>query len=404
MVEKLINDFKAGAIAENIQCRPPIHLMHVVRRGRAEGGMENGIVNVCNRLPAERYRVSICALDTEETFSNRIRRANTNFLAVPKNGRGIDWSLVVRLARIFRQNRVDLVHSHNWGTFLYAVIAAKLTGIPIVHGEHGKNIGEVEGDSRPKRVLKVVLAQLVERIVTVSQALAEEWIQYGIRREKVQCIPNGVDSDRFHPRADRERCRKEFGLPSNVFLAGGVGRLDELKNFRVFVGALGVLAKAIPDIHIALLGDGPERPQLLRIAEELGIADRTHFLGYRSQSEVFMACLDLFVLPSKSEGMSNVVLEAMSTGLPIICADLPSHREVFEPEKEGVVLNYCEAESLAAKMAEMYRQPEMRKRLGSAARARAVSQFSIGQMVSSYDLLYSRHTLSTVNSSLGWKV
>lgn len=366
----------------------PFHIVHVVRRGRAEGGMENGVVNVTNRLPADRYRISICALDSEETFSSRIQRPGTEYFLLPKTGSGVDWSLVLRLAKLFRRCRADLVHSHNWGTFLYSVLAAKLVGLPIVHGEHGKNIGEIDGDRAAKRLLKRNLGRRVDRIVTVCQALAAEWVAYGIPEEKVRCIPNGVDTSRFYPRQDGRQSRKEFELPESAFLVGSIGRLDELKNYEVFIAALAKMKDHFPTIHFAVLGDGPHKDQLRDLAKELGIADRVHLLGFRNSPDLFLATLDVFVLPSKYEGMSNVVLEAMSTGMPVICADLPSHREVLIPGREGEFVNPSTAERWADTVGELYRNSERRQALGLAAREKIVARFSIGKMVGDYDRVY----------------
>ena len=365
----------------------PLHILHVVRRGRAEGGMENGIVNVTNLLP-DRHRVSICALDSEETFSLRIQRSGTEYFLLPKNGDGIDWGLVYRLARLIRSGKVDLVHSHNWGTFLYSVLAAKLAGVPIVHGEHGKNQSEVGGDGRAKRVAKRVLGRRVDQIVPVCQAIADEWIAYGVPQDRVKSIPNGVDINRFCPRPDRGACRDEFGLPESAFLVGSVGRLDELKNYEVLVQVLGKMKDDLPDIHVAILGDGPQRTMLQELAQRTGIAERVHLLGFRTRPELFLAGLDIFILPSKYEGMSNVVLEAMSTALPIVCADLRSHREIFVPGREGEIVSPCSAATFAASIDQLYRDDRRRRELGLAARARILKEFSIEQMVNSYARMY----------------
>src|SRR4051794_34375174 len=119
-----------------------IHVLHVVRRGFAGGGMENGIVNVANRLGRDRYKISLCALDSSETFSQNIRRDDSQFYLLPLKKTGVDWGLIRRLANVIRRSKADLVHSHNWGTFFYAVTAAKHAGVAILHGEHGKNPGE----------------------------------------------------------------------------------------------------------------------------------------------------------------------------------------------------------------------------------------------------------------------
>jgi sugar transferase (PEP-CTERM/EpsH1 system associated) len=394
MVETATHDTMNRETASTPAPARPFHIVHVVRRGRAEGGMENGVVNVTNRLPVDRYRVSICALDSEETFSSRIQRPGTEFFLLPKTGGGIDWGLVLRLAKMLRRCRADLVHSHNWGTFLYAVLAAKLAGVRIVNGEHGKNVGEIDGDGAAKRMVKRTLGRRVERIVTVCQSIAEEWIAYGIPEEKVLCIPNGVDTGRFYPRDDAREFRKQFGLPESVFLVGSIGRLDELKNYDVLIAALGQLKDSFPEVHLAILGDGPRKERLKALAEDLGIAERVHLLGFRNRPESFLAALDIFALPSKYEGMSNVVLEAMSSGVPIVCADLPSHREIFSPGLEGEIVNPSTEALWAEMLGELYQSTQRRRALGLAARAKVVEKFSIEKMVSDYDRLYAAYATS----------
>jgi sugar transferase (PEP-CTERM/EpsH1 system associated) len=366
----------------------PVHVMHVVRHGFAGGGMENGIINVANGLAPDRFRISVCALDSRETFSERIRRPDSKYYLLPKRGRGIDWRLVWKLSRLLRRSGVDVVHSHNWASFLYAVLAAKWAGVPILHGEHGKNAGELDETNRPKYWAKSVLGRRVNRLVTVSQALATEWAGYGVPQSKIQWIPNGVDVERFRPRTDKLAQRRKFGLPEHGCMIGSVGRLDALKNYEVLVAALGQFAREIPDGHLALMGDGPCEQRLRQKAEELGVGDRLHLLGRRPDPENFLAALDIFVLPSKTEGMSNVVLEAMAAGLPVVCADLPCHHEVFETGREGIIISPCTAGTLAECLAGLSRDPQRRESLGRAARDKVLARFNVTRMVSDYERLY----------------
>ena len=365
--------------------------MHVVRHGFAGGGMENGVINVANGLPPERFRISVCALDSAQTFSQRIRAADAEYHLLPKQGRGVHWGLVWRLARLLRQTKVDLVHSHNWATFLYAVLAAKLAGLPIIHGEHGKNPGELNETNRPKQWAKSVLGRRVDRLVTVSQAIQNEWVGYGVPAGRIQWIPNGVDVDRFRPRTDRQEQRRRFGLPEGGFVLGSIGRMDVLKNYEVLVDAFAQFAGDFPDWHLALLGDGPCALRLRRRVAELGLADRVYLPGRQPDPENFLAALDLFVLPSKTEGMSNVVLEAMASGLPVACNDLPCHHEILEPGQEGVLVAPCTAETLADAVSALCRDPERRRSLGLAARNKAVSRFNMARMVSDYERLYAEY-------------
>jgi glycosyltransferase involved in cell wall biosynthesis len=349
--------------------------------------MENGIINVTNGLSAERFRVSICALDSSETFSQRIRQPGFECRLVPKHGQGIDWPLVRRLAGQLRELDADLVHSHNWGTFIYAVLAAKLSGIPIVHGEHGKNPNEMDGDGALKALTKKILGRRVRCIVTVSQSIAAEWKTLGIPGERIRWIPNGVDIQRFRPRDDARQQRRRFGLPEDGFVIGSVGRLDALKNYGVAIEAISNMRNT-PAPVLALLGTGVEENNLRKQAADAGIADRVFFLGRHGDPENFLAALDIFVLPSKTEGMSNVVLEAMASGLPMICADLPAHREVFEPGEEGIMLSPCRAQNLEKALSALSGDTNERRRLGVRAREKAVSRFSLSRMVADYEKLY----------------
>jgi sugar transferase (PEP-CTERM/EpsH1 system associated) len=383
----------AGVADQDTQNLPrkPFHVMHVVRKGIADGGMENGIVNLAKFLPAEKYRVSVCALDSQETFSQRITRKGSDFPLLPKHGAGIAWSLIRPLANIFRKHDVDLVHSHNWGTFIYSVMAARSAGLPIVHGEHGKNLNEVAGDALPKRLIKRFIGRRADKILTVSEPLAKEWRGYGIPAAKVECIPNGVDTERFRPRTREEKiqARATLNIPVDSFVAGSIGRLDQLKNYGALLEAFITIAKRMPALHIALLGTGPLESELKQQASRSPAPERVHFLGHRRDPENFLGALDVFVLPSKYEGMSNVVLEAMSTGLPVVTADLPGHRQVFEHKKEGLIVAPCEAEPLATVLEELYGGEARRLEIGAEARARIMAEFSIEKMVAGYDALYS---------------
>ena len=373
-----------------------LHVVHVVRCGFAGGGMENGVINVTNGLPPEKYRVSICALDSSETFSDRIRLPGFESHLLPKRGERIDWPLIFRLARQLRKMDADVVHSHNWGSFIYAVLAAKLARVPVIHGEHGKNPSEVGGDGALKSWMKRTLGHRVRRVVTVSQAIAAEWEALGISRSRIRSIPNGVDVERFRPRSDAAVQRRRFGLPEDGILIGSVGRLDTLKNYSIAIKAL-TLTRMERICRLVLLGEGLEAENLALQARELGISDRVFLLGRRPDPEHFLAALDIFVLPSKIEGMSNVVLEAMASGLPVVCADLPSHREVLEDGVEGILVSPCTAENLAQVLSELAADPSRRKELGAAARKKIVSDFSLARMVASYENLYAEFAAAADN-------
>src|ERR1700730_6160440 len=149
----------------------------------------------------------------------------------------------------------DVVHSQNWRSFIYAVLAAKLARVPVIHGEHGKNPSEVEGDGALKSWMKRTLGHRIRRVVTVSQSIAAEWEALGISRSRIRSIPNGVDVEPFRPRSDAAEQRRRFGLPENGILIGSVGRLDTLKNYSIAIKAL-TLTRMERVCRLVLLGEG----------------------------------------------------------------------------------------------------------------------------------------------------
>jgi sugar transferase (PEP-CTERM/EpsH1 system associated) len=364
--------------------------MHIVRAGTFGAGMEAGIVNVSTRLP-EDFRVSLCALAPLQTFSDFLKRPGTQFFTLPpRRPDGVDWMLVPRLARLFRQAEVDLVHSHNWGTFLYSVLAARLSGTAITHGEHGKHSFELTEHNPAKDWTKRLLGRRVNRMITVSNDLRREWIErFHIPARKIVWIPNGLDVTRFRPDpADRAAARRHFGLPESGFVIGSVGRLEPMKNYAVLIDAAKIVLAKKEQVSFAVLGDGVSREELERQVAELGLADRVHLLGWRLESPRFLQTMDIFVLPSISEGMSNSVLEALATGLPVVCPALATHREVITPDVDGILMEDFTKETLAEMLLKLLDDEPERLRLSLAARETACRQFSLQRMVDRHASLY----------------
>ena len=363
------------------------HILNVVRTGRADGGMERGIINIADHLPNE-FRVSVCALDSEETFSQRMGRKDVEYYLLPKSGAGIDWSLIWRLARLFQQIKVDLVHSHNWGTFIYAVMAAAWARLPVVHGEHGGQLALSEETHALKLRTKRMLSRRIDRLVTVNPAMAEEWAAYGMPPHKIAWIPNGVDVDRFRPRADVRQLRRRFNLPEDGFIVGTVARLDPIKQQDILVEAFARLACRRCDCHLAFMGDGPSKEKLRNLAHRLGIAHRISWLGKRHDPELFLPALDVFAFPSLSEGMPFAVLEAMASGVPVVCSDLLGHRILLEKDDEGILIHPCNPQSLAEALDQLFQNRDRRHALANAARKKVLAQFNMSRMVAEYARLY----------------
>jgi sugar transferase (PEP-CTERM/EpsH1 system associated) len=298
------------------------------------------------------------------------------------------WN-ALRMARLFRAFRPDIVHTRNW-TCIDAVIGARLAGVPVViHGEHGRDASDPHGRNPFRRRVRRLLAPLVTEFVTVSRDLAR-WLteDVGIPARKVTQICNGVDTDRFLP-GDRDAARRAIGVPDGLAVVGTVGRLDPVKDhtglIRAFVEGLAHRAAVL-----VIAGDGPTRPELAALVRTLGVDDRVRLLGERDDIPLVLRALDLFVLPSVGEGISNAILEAMATGLPVVATRVGGNGELVSDGLTGRLIEPRSTAALAQAIRQYLDAPLLAKMHGRAARGRAERDFSLERMLAGYSDLYRR--------------
>src|SRR5690606_15706372 len=247
----------------------------------AVGGLENGLVNLINRLDPARFRHAVICMTEYSDFAARIRRDDVRLVALGKRP-GQDLGALARLWRCLRGLRPDIVHTRNIGT-LECQIVARLAGAPArIHGEHGFEASDVDGSNRRYRMLRRAIAPLVHRFVPMSRDLAE-WLErdIGIVRDKIFQIYNGVDAERFRPGRDRTMLPPSFDA-GDALIVGIVGRLDPIKNHAHLVAALGTLRRRYPwgeRVRAVIAGEGPARPAIEAAAREHGVADAVWLAG-----------------------------------------------------------------------------------------------------------------------------
>ncbi len=369
-------------------------IAHVVYRFDV-GGLENGVVNLINRMPAERYDHAVVALTDVTDFRHRVRRYGTTFHALAKPpGHGV--AVYRDLYRLFRTLQPSIVHTRNIAAS-EAQLPAAYAGVPVrIHGEHGWEVQDTNGGKWTHHLQRRLLKPLVHRHVALSGEI-RRYLEATVRVDPrdVAQICNGVDVSRFAPR-DRAVPRggpiaERFG--DDVFVVGTVGRLSPVKHQRLLVDAFAAaVAVAPPDVaarmRLVVAGDGPDRAMLEARVAASGAADRIWMTGSRDDVPQLMAGFDLFVLPSLAEGISNTILEAMAAGLPVVATTVGGNAELVADGETGVLVDSDDVASMADAIAGYAGAPERTVVHGRAARARATGAFSIETMVSRYADLY----------------
>ncbi|HEX2458408.1 MAG TPA: glycosyltransferase [Vicinamibacterales bacterium] len=358
-----------------------LHVMHVLFSLRM-GGTELGVVRVANGLDRSRIKTSICSCKPADAAKDRLSSDVPIFEFDRRDGN--DPRFVLQLARLLRRTKPDILHTHSWGTLVEGLIAARLAGVRrVVHGEHGT----MEMRGRNVMVQRWAWGR-VDRVLSVSSRLAERMSSsVEFPRERIRVIRNGIDTTRFTP-ARRETARRKLGLRDDDVAVGTAGRLVPVKDQATLLAALARLTSEGVRFRAILAGDGPLQSALADQAHAAGIADRVEFLGARADIEDVLAAYDVFVLSSVSEGLSNTILEAMSTGLPVVATRVGGADELVEHEHTGMLVPAGDPMAMTAAIRRLLENAALRHTMGAAGRRRTEAEFSLTRMIAAYEDMY----------------
>ena len=359
------------------------------------GGLENGVVNLINHMPAHAYRHVVIALTEVTEFRRRLVNPAVECIALHK-GPGQGARLYPRLWRLLRQLRPAIVHTRNLGA-LEMQPAAWAARVPVrVHGEHGRDVDDLDGTNRHQQRLRRLYAPFVHRYIVLSRDLGR-YLEgpVGISALRISQVYNGVDSRRFEPAggvvAPIPGC--PFHAPQH-WLIGTVGRMapvkDPLNLARAFVQALQITPAFGERARLVMVGDGPLRAQAQAVLDEAGAGALAWLPGERSDVADVMRGLNCFVLPSLAEGVSNTILEAMACGLPVVATAVGGNPELVAQGRTGCLVPAADPGALARALAELAAAPQLAGQWGRAGRADVEERFSLQAMVASYQGLYDR--------------
>jgi sugar transferase (PEP-CTERM/EpsH1 system associated) len=360
------------------------------------GGMENGLVNIINRTPPQRYRHAIICLTQAYDFARRITVPGVEVYELHKAD-GQDWSVYRRLYRLLRKLDPQIVHTRNLAALDSQLPAFFLRSAKQVHGEHGRDIYDLDGTNWKYLQLRKAMRLFIDHYIAVSRDL-EGWLlnSAGIASSRLTQIYNGVDSDKFAPlgigRPDSLLPERYDPGANKRCVIGTVGRLVAVKDQQLIIQAVVLLLERNPEwqsiLRVILVGDGPLHEELTQQIHAAGLDDIVWMTGDRDDIPELLQEIDIFVLPSLGEGISNTILEAMSAGLPIVASDVGGTPELVEDGVNGTLFAVGDKGAFADALAPLIDSSEQRKKLGENAQRRVMERFDWSRTVASYLKVY----------------
>ena len=364
--------------------------MHIkvlfVSTSLAYGGAETQVVRLASQLKARGWDIKVISLTPPVAYIEELEAANIPTYSLMIQRKLPDPRPIFRLARLIRIWRPDIVHSHMVHANLLARVVRPIAPIPVlINTAHNTNEG-----GRFRELLYRLTDSLCDLTTQVSRAGLERYVEINaVPRHKIRFIPNGVDADRFRfdPHS-RSHIREDLGV-QKAFVWLAVGRLSPQKDYPSMLQAFASVAQELPEALLLIVGDGPLRQVLEELARNLGLKDRMRFMGTGCDVPGLMKAADGYLMSSAWEGMPIVLLEASSTGIPIVATDVGGNSEVVLDNETGFLVPPNDPGALAAAMVRIMDRPEVARRImGEAGRRHIEENYTLDRVTDLWEALY----------------
>ena len=353
------------------------------------GGTQSHVAKLALNLPAHSFEVRVCCLEEKGALGEELERRGVRVTALGLRrlyGAGSLFALV-RLSCLLRGESVSVVQSFLTSSRIFGTLAARLAGVPVIAcGIRGE---AVTFHQLRHRSFRRLANRYVDLFIANSHSMKRRFVEAeGIDEARGTVIRNGVDLERFRASLPPSAARESLGLTDAGKVVGYVGSLIPVKRVEVLLRAAALVAATRQDVRFLVVGsalshvDGGMGEELRALAEELGIASRVQFLGFQENIVPAYSAMDMVVLPSESEGMSNTLIEAMAMSLPVIASDLPENREVVQEGRNGYLFPAGDHRALAGRIEALLDGEDLAKKFGEKSRRIVEESFRLERMVS----------------------
>jgi glycosyltransferase involved in cell wall biosynthesis len=378
---------KANSTDKQSKC----HILFVIDNLQFGGG-ERVFAQIISRLPQDRYEILLSAHPSEQL--QQAIRARVEFFPLDFSKR-LNFSLILRLSRIIKENEIGIVHGQGVRAEFYARLASRLVGkskyvSTIAMPVEGFDVGPVR-----KKIYSLFdrfSEKFVDRFLVVSDVLRDKMIRgRGIPAEKVIRIYNGIEVDHYLPQdqsRSRERIRNEFNIGGDSLFIAAVGRLVWQKGFEHLVQAMPKLLKQFPQTKVLLVGEGPLKDDLKALARKLKIEKQIIFANFRKDVKEILSAIDILVIPSLLEGFPMITLEGMAMAKPIIATTIEGIKEQIVDGESGILIPSRDSKSIAEAIIRLGKDIDFAQQLGLEARRKVEEHFTMEKMVAETERVY----------------
>jgi glycosyltransferase involved in cell wall biosynthesis len=390
-------------VAEDGAAHEPIKVLRVIARLNV-GGPALHVAYLTAGLADRGYETTLVAgtlARGEESMAAVSESRGVRIETLPALHRNIgplrDAQAILRLARLIREERPTILHTHTAKAGAVGRIAALLSGSArppiVVHTFHGHVL---RGYFNPLtsfgfRTLERWLARVTTALVAVSPEVRDDLVKLHVARaSKFTIVRLGIElEERTDVASDvRAETRRQLGVGPDAFVVGWVGRMTAVKRTDDVVRALRGLVDRGVDVYLCLVGDGPDRDHLERYAHELGVVRRCLFVGYQQDVARFYSAMDALLLPSANEGTPVSVIEALAAQRPAVATRVGGTPDVIREGVDGFLVEVGDADALSERLAELAADPERRARMGASGRERVLERYAVERLVDDVDRLY----------------
>jgi glycosyltransferase involved in cell wall biosynthesis len=354
----------------------------------AIGGLQQVVLTLCKTIDRRRFEIDVLCLRALGEFAPEIEQLGIPVTLLPQKPQGTDYLSFLKVARILRDRQIDVIHTHNTQPLLDGGIGALLAGVPtIVHTDHGRQFP----DKRRYMFAEWLLSHCVYRVVGVSDRTSKNLIDFErISPRRIVTIRNGIVGETYQRSFETLAKRRELGIPDSASIIGLGARLTEEKGISFLLHAISAMLGKQPNLLLVVAGDGPLRRRLEDEAQQLGVASHVRFIGTRTDMPELMRLFDIFVLPSISEGLPMVLLEALAAGRPVVATNVGGISEVVRDGHNGFLVPSRDSAALASSLSRLLNDRDLVEGFGRNSRAMFESGLSAEHMARSYEQLYLR--------------